>query len=252
MLAHQFVPAVGVLTWAVALGMVAGNTRLLPRRGAAGAGPVTKRLLRIGIVLLGFSVSFGAIAALGLGTIGLVASPWWSRWWSPPGWATGRGSARPAACSSAPASRSAAPRRSRRWRTPPAPTRRTSPSGSRWSPCSAPLAMVLLPLLARPARARATQQFGIWAGASIQEVGQVVAAAGAGGAAVVAVAVVVKLTRVLLLAPVVATVSVRKRMTAGGRGRRKRPPHRAAVRARLPRLRRLPQHRAWSRRVRSP
>ena len=73
-LAHRFVPALGVLTWAVALGMVAGNTGML--RGAAkqGLNLVTKRLLRIGIVLLGFSVSFGAIAALGLGTIGLVAA----------------------------------------------------------------------------------------------------------------------------------------------------------------------------------
>ena len=38
-----------------------------------GLGRVTKRLLRAGIVLLGFSVSFGAIAALGLGTIFLLA-----------------------------------------------------------------------------------------------------------------------------------------------------------------------------------
>jgi uncharacterized integral membrane protein (TIGR00698 family) len=75
--------------------------------------------------------------------------------------------------------------------------------------------MVLLPMLIGPL-GLSDAQFGIWAGASIQEVGQVVAAAGAGGAAVVAVAVVVKLTRVLLLAPVVAAVSVRRRMTAEG------------------------------------
>ena len=78
------------------------------------------------------------------------------------------------------------------------------------------VAMVLLPLLAGPL-GLSDVQFGIWAGASIHEVGQVVAAAGAGGAAVVAIAVVVKLTRVLLLAPVVATVSVRQ---AAGRVRR--------------------------------
>ena len=84
------------------------------------------------------------------------------------------------------------------------------------------VAMVLLPLLAGPL-GLTDQQFGIWAGASIQEVGQVVAAAGAGGAGVVAIAVVVKLTRVLLLAPVVATVSIRKRM-AGGKTEGKRPP----------------------------
>jgi uncharacterized integral membrane protein (TIGR00698 family) len=73
LLAHRFVPAVGVLTWAVALGMLAGNTRLLPAVAASALSRVTRRLLRIGIVLLGFSVSFGSIAALGLGTVGLVA-----------------------------------------------------------------------------------------------------------------------------------------------------------------------------------
>jgi len=50
------------------------------------------------------------------------------------------------------------------------------------------------------------------AGASVQEVGQVVAAASPAGAAVVAIAVLVKLTRVLMLALVVATVSVMKRV----------------------------------------
>jgi uncharacterized integral membrane protein (TIGR00698 family) len=86
------------------------------------------------------------------------------------------------------------------------------------------LAMVLLPLLAH-ALHLSDAQFGVWAGASIQEVGQVVAAAGAGGAAVVAVAVVVKLTRVVLLAPVVATVSVTRRLTEpDGEATGKRPP----------------------------
>src|SRR3954468_12704947 len=73
MLAHQFVPAVGVLTWAVALGMLAGNTGLLPAAAKQALGRITRRLLRIGIVLLGFSVSFPSIAALGVATIGLVA-----------------------------------------------------------------------------------------------------------------------------------------------------------------------------------
>jgi uncharacterized membrane protein YadS len=78
------------------------------------------------------------------------------------------------------------------------------------------VAMVLLPLLAHPL-GLSDAQFGIWAGASIQEVGQVVAAAGSGGAAVIAVAVVVKLTRVLLLAPVVAAVNLRRRTLDPGR-----------------------------------
>ena len=67
-------------------------------------------------------------------------------------------------------------------------------------------------------------QLGIWAGASVQEVGQVVAAAGPAGASVVAVAVVVKLIRVMLLAPVVAAVSVYRRVTDATCVRRPSPP----------------------------
>ena len=59
-------------------------------------------------------------------------------------------------------------------------------------------------------------QFGAWAGASVHEVGQVVAAASPAGAAVLATAVVVKLTRVVMLAPVVAAVSVVQRIRSSG------------------------------------
>jgi uncharacterized membrane protein YadS len=55
-------------------------------------------------------------------------------------------------------------------------------------------------------------------GASVHDVGQVVATAGSAGAAALAAAVVVKLTRVLMLAPMVAIASVatRRRMRAEG------------------------------------
>ena len=75
------------------------------------------------------------------------------------------------------------------------------------------LALVLLPLLQGPL-GLTDLQLGMWSGASIHEVGQVVAAASPAGAAAVAVAVVVKLTRVVMLAPVVAAVSVMQRMTS--------------------------------------
>jgi len=224
MLAHQVVPAIGVLTFAVALGMLAGNTRLLPSAAAVGLGRVTKRLLRIGIVLLGFSVSFGAIAGLGLGTVALVAgtlvatlvvTTWLGN-------RVGLGRARSlligtgfAICG---ASAIAAMEETA------GADDEDVAVGVAMVTLFGTLAMVLLPLLWHPLGLSDTQ-YAIWAGASIQEVGQVVAAAGAGGAAVVGVAVVVKLTRVLLLAPVVATVSVRRRMAAGGAGTgAKRPP----------------------------
>ncbi|MFT4295715.1 MAG: putative sulfate exporter family transporter [Micropruina sp.] len=57
---------------------------------------------------------------------------------------------------------------------------------------------------------------GIWAGASIHEVAQVVAAAGIVGGSALKVAVVVKLARVLLLAPVLAVISFGQRESSGG------------------------------------
>jgi uncharacterized integral membrane protein (TIGR00698 family) len=216
LLAHQLVPAVGVLTWAVALGMVAGNTRLLPTAARQALGALTRRLLRIGIVLLGFSVSFGAIAALGIGTIGLVAgvlvatlvvTTWLGnrvRLGPARSLIIGTGFAICGASAIAAMEDTAGA------------DEEDVAVGIAMVTLFGTLAMVLLPLLAGPL-GLSDQQFGIWAGASIQEVGQVVAAAGAGGAAVVAVAVVVKLTRVLLLAPVVATVSVQKRLADPGR-----------------------------------
>lgn len=62
---------------------------------------------------------------------------------------------------------------------------------------------------------------GVWAGASIHEVAQVVAAGGVIGSGALAVAVVVKLGRVLMLAPVMTVISLRRRRQADrGRGRR--------------------------------
>ncbi|NHN54205.1 putative sulfate exporter family transporter [Calidifontibacter sp. DB0510] len=52
---------------------------------------------------------------------------------------------------------------------------------------------------------------GLWAGASIHEVAQVVAAGGAIGGGALAVAVVVKLARVLMLAPVMAVLGWQRR-----------------------------------------
>ena len=182
MLAHQFVPAIGVLTWAVALGMLAGNTRLLPAGARQALGKITKRLLRVGIVLLGFSVSFGAIAALGLGTIGLVAATlvitlvvttWLgnrARLGAPAAFILGTGFAICGASAIAAMEDTAGA------------DEEDVTVGIAMVTLFGTLAMVLLPLLAGPL-GLSDQQFGIWAGASIQEVGQVVAAAGAGGAA---------------------------------------------------------------------
>jgi uncharacterized integral membrane protein (TIGR00698 family) len=82
-------------------------------------------------------------------------------------------------------------------------------------------AIALIPFIGREL-GLGDEQLGAWAGLSVHEVAQVVAAASPAGAAAVAVAVVVKLTRVVMLAPMVAGVSLVRRSRATTAG--KRPP----------------------------
>ena len=85
------------------------------------------------------------------------------------------------------------------------------------------LAIAVLPLLQGPLGLNA-HEFGQWVGASVHDVGQVVATAQTAGSAALAIAVVVKLTRVLMLAPMVATASVVVRRTRGVVEGEKLPP----------------------------
>lgn len=73
----------------------------------------------------------------------------------------------------------------------------------------------------------APEAMGMWAGGSIHEVAQVVAAGDVIGGSALEIAVVVKLARVLLLAPVVFILSLVKRHQSSGvqaTGQEKRPP----------------------------
>jgi uncharacterized integral membrane protein (TIGR00698 family) len=75
------------------------------------------------------------------------------------------------------------------------------------------LAIGVLPLLVHPLQLTPLT-FGAWTGASVHDVGQVVATAQTAGTAALGIAVVVKLTRVLLLAPVTAIAGVHQRLSA--------------------------------------
>lgn len=68
------------------------------------------------------------------------------------------------------------------------------------------LAIVLLPAL-QALLGLDDRAYGAWVGASVHDVGQVVATSSAVGGAAVATAIVVKLTRVLLLGPLVAWIA---------------------------------------------
>lgn len=72
------------------------------------------------------------------------------------------------------------------------------------------LMIPVVPLLG-PALGMDAERNGLWAGASIHEIAQVVAAGGIIGGGALAVAVLVKLARILMLAPVVAVLSLQQR-----------------------------------------
>jgi uncharacterized membrane protein YadS len=74
------------------------------------------------------------------------------------------------------------------------------------------LAIGVLPLLVHPLQLSA-EVFGAWTGASVHDVGQVVATAQTAGTAALGIAVVVKLARVLLLAPVAALAGAHHRIS---------------------------------------
>ncbi len=213
-LAHRAAGAVGVLTWAVTFGVLAANLGLVPRVAVSGLGALTRRLLRIGIVLLGLSLSLASIAALGAPVIALVVvtllSTLGATVWAGRRLGLGRARSLLVATGFAICGASAIAAMEE---TAEADDEDVTLAVAMVTLCGT-VAMVALPLLQGPLHLTDTQ-YGTWAGASVHEVGQVVAAAGPAGAAAVGVAVVVKLTRVLLLAPVVAGVGLVRRRAGG-------------------------------------
>jgi uncharacterized integral membrane protein (TIGR00698 family) len=227
LLLHRVVGTVGVLTWSVLFGALAANLRVLPARAEEGLRLVAKRLLRVGVVLLGFSLPLTALLQLGSAVLGLVVVTLVTTLLVTIWLGLRMGLGRPrcllmgtgfAICG---ASAIAAVEQ-----TADADEEDVAAAVGMVTVWGS-VAMIALPLLQVPL-GLSEHQLGLWAGASVHEVGQVVAAAGPAGAAAVSVAVAVKLTRVLLLAPVVAAISVlRGRFAAeepGESASRRRPP----------------------------
>ncbi|WP_222117935.1 YeiH family protein [Nocardioides sp. SLBN-35] len=209
---HHLLPSVGVLTWAVLIGAVVANLDLIPIATQPGLRIAVRKLLRAGVVLLGFSLSLTAIGALGTPVIALVVTTLVSTlvltWWL--GLRMKVGPARSLLIATG-FSICGASAIAGMERTADGDEDDVATAITMVTICGT-LAMIAIPLLQAPL-GLSDRQLGIWAGASVHEVGQVVAAAGPAGATAVALAVVVKLTRVLLLAPVVAVVSATRRRT---------------------------------------
>lgn len=223
MAVNRFLPPVSALLAAIVLGAVLTNVIALPGSWQPGITFTAKRVLRVGIVLLGLQLSLGQIASLGtpmLGVVvavvavGMVATVAYGRLLGMRLTQTLLIAAGFSICGAA------------------AVAAVDGAMDTDEEEVAAAVALVVLfgsvMILAVPLAAGAvhlgTERSALWAGASIHEVAQVVAAGGAIGAGAVNLAVIVKLARVLMLAPVIAGVGMLARRspelgTAGGGAR---------------------------------
>lgn len=214
---HALIPAVPLLTLTVALGILVGQVRRLRStidgRWSAGLSFAAKSLMRVGIVLLGLKLSLIDIANLGLvgilTTMAVVIFAFFGtlllgRLFSLPGQqplliATGF-----AICGASAIGAMSEVVRAKK--------ENTAAAVALVTLCGT-LAIAILPLLWHPLDMN-NLQFGHWVGAGVHDVGQVVATASIAGPVALAIAVVVKLTRVLMLAPIVAMASFIERRKA--------------------------------------
>lgn len=223
---HTVLPAVPLLTAVVVLGIIVGQ---IPAARAwldgilsPGLKVAARRLLRIGVVLLGLKLSLGDIAGLGwltilttvlivvltfVGTLGL------GRALRLPGHQPLLIASGFSICGASAIGAMGGVVRARDDEQA-TPVALVTLCGT--------LAIAVLPALWHPL-GLSSLQFGHWVGAGVHDVGQVVATAQIAGSAALAVAVIVKLTRVLMLAPMVAiTAAVERRRATDASG--PRPP----------------------------
>ena len=217
------VPVLPGLLLAIVLGAVARSAGLLPAALEPGLAWTGRRVLRAGVVLLGLQLSLGDLLGLGLGEVLVllvtVAATFAATLWLGPRLGVGRrltllvatgfsicGAAAVAAMSPvADADEDEVA----------TAVALVTVYGS--------LALVALPLVSA-VLGLSDRTAGLWAGMSVHEVAQVVAAAGTVSAAALSVAVVAKLARVVLLAPLVAGVGLVRRRSAGPQPSGARPP----------------------------
>jgi uncharacterized integral membrane protein (TIGR00698 family) len=210
---HAYADALNALTAAVLLGVVVRALHPLPGWALAGTAFARRTLLQVGIVLLGLELSVGELRELGAPTVVMVCvvvalTFGVTRW-------LGRLAGLPEAMSLFIAtgfsicgvSAIVAMSGTRRHEDEDVAT-----AVALVTVCGS-LAILVLPLLRGPL-GLSQHEFGVWVGASVHDVGQVVATAGGVGTVALGTAVLVKLVRVLLLAPMVTMAAVSARRSA--------------------------------------
>jgi uncharacterized integral membrane protein (TIGR00698 family) len=209
----DYVSGTSALIWALALGAVVANSGLLRPSFAPGIRIASRRVLRIGVALLGIRLSLGTVGDLGLRTIVVIigsmaltfaATLLLGRLLGVSGplsllIATGTGICGASAIVAMESVSEA--------------SREEAAFALATVTALGTVAMVGLPFVRTPLGLGMTD-YGIWSGASIHEVAQVVGATAGVSAVALKIGTLVKLARVALLAPLVFGFAVSR-----GRGR---------------------------------
>lgn len=202
------------LVIALGLGLAVGNLVRLPPATAPGLAVGARRLLRVGVVLLGLRLAVGDVVDVGapglVVVVGVVVATFAGTRWLGRRLGIDDATSTLVATGYAICGVSAI-----------AAMSGTIDAGRRQIAAAVglvtlfgSLAVVVLPMVGTAAGV-SDDAFGAWAGASVHDVGQVVATAGQRSDDALAAAVVVKLTRVVLLAPLVAGVGLAVRRRTG-------------------------------------
>ena len=200
--------SISPLTASLLIGAVLGNIGLVPSRCDAGLKFAARHVLRAGIVLLGFQLSFGEVARLGsrgfIAVIAVVTITFFGTQFIAKllGVSPGLGLLTATGYSICGVSAISA---------------MTGAVDGDEEDATYAIALVTLfgsiSIFALPALGHllnmSNTRFGMWAGSSVHDVAQVVASATAYSQQSLAPAVIVKLTRVVLLAPLVAVFAYR-------------------------------------------
>lgn len=213
-LAARLLPTLSPLIWAVFVGMAVASVWRVPATLQPGARFAARSLLRVGVALLGLRIVLGQLVAIGLpglAVIGVVVPAtllgtlWLGRRLGiPPALSLLVGTGSAICGASAIVAMDAVTESDEEDVTVAVAT--VTVFGT--------AAIMVLPLLQEHLLHLGTVAYGTWAGSSIHEVAQVVAAAAPMGSEAVRVATVVKLTRVVMLVPLLLGVTTIQRRTA--------------------------------------
>ena len=204
---HRF-DTVSPLVASLVIGVVLGNLGAVPAVCTPGIKFTAKRVLRFGIVLLGSQLAVSQVIELGgaelLVVIAVVTTTFLGTMWLGPRLGVSRPLSLLVATGFSICGASAVAAMEG---VAEADEEEVTYAIALVTLCGS-LAIILLPSLRTLAGLEAPEMFGAWVGASVHDVAQVIATSSTGGDAAVHAATVVKLSRVVLLAPLVAIVSL--------------------------------------------